>query len=138
MKLQERLEVAQQKRKNGYNCAQAVICSFADRYGVDEDILLKISEGFGGGIAGSKATCGAVTAMVMLTGLENADGNVQKPATKQATYKIAKGLMDQFEEKNKSIICKELKGIETGEVLRSCDGCISDAIEIFSKYIDEK
>ncbi len=138
MELQNRLQIATEKRKKGYNCAQSVLCPFADRYGISEEILLKISEGFGGGIAGSKGTCGAVTAMVMLVGLENADGNVQRPATKQQTYKIAKGLMDQFEEKNGSIICRELKGIETGEILRSCDGCINDAIEIFCKYIDEK
>ena len=36
---------------------------------------------------------------------------------------------------NESVICRELKGVETGTVLRSCTGCIEDAVKIVEKYI---
>jgi len=38
--------------------------------------------------------------------------------------------MNRFAEKNKSTCCGELKGVGTGTVLRSCQGCIEDAVEI--------
>ena len=44
----------------------------------------------------------------------------------------------EFEEKNGSGICSELKGINTGKVLRSCDGCVADAAEIAEKYLYSK
>ncbi|MCI7442072.1 MAG: C-GCAxxG-C-C family protein, partial [Clostridium sp.] len=36
----------------------------------------------------------------------------------------------EFREKNTSVICRELKGVDTNVVLRSCDGCIEDAARI--------
>lgn len=138
MKTEERKQIAIESRKRGYSCSQAVTCAFKDRYGIDESTLLKISEGFGGGIAGTKGVCGAVTAMVLLAGLENADGNTEKVTSKQDTYKIGSGFMDAFEEKNGSVICSKLKGLDDGEMLRSCNGCIEDAIEIVSKFIGEE
>lgn len=138
MKTEERKQIAIESRKRGYSCSQAVTCAFKDRYGIDESTLLKISEGFGGGIAGTKGVCGAVTAMVLLAGLENADGNTEKVTSKQDTYKIGSGFMDAFEKKNGSVICSKLKGLDGGEMLRSCNGCIEDAIEIVSKFIGEE
>ena len=138
MKTEERKQIAIESRKRGYSCSQAVTCAFKDRYGIDESTLLKISEGFGGGIAGTKGVCGAVTAMVLLAGLENADGNTEKVTSKQDTYKIGSGFMDASEEKNGSVICSKLKGLDGGEMLRSCNGCIEDAIEIVSKFIGEE
>ena len=76
--------------------------------------------------------------MVLLAGLENADGNTEKVTSKQDTYKIGSGFMDAFEEKNGSVICSKLKGLDGGEMLRSCNGCIEDAIEIVSKFIGEE
>lgn len=31
--------------------------------------------------------------------------------------------------------CKDIKGIETGNVLKSCDGCILEAVSIIEEYI---
>lgn len=138
MKIKERQEIAIESRKKGYNCAQAVVCAFKDRYDIDESQLLKMSEGFGGGVAATKSICGAVTAMVMLAGLENADGNVEKNTTKQQTYAAGSDFMAKFEEMNKSIICRELKGLDTKVMLRSCNGCIEDAVQIVCEYIGEK
>ena len=44
-------------------------------------------------------------------------------------------LAAEFEKKNGSIVCRELKGIDTGKVLRSCDGCIEDGIRILGEYL---
>lgn len=42
---------------------------------------------------------------------------------------------DTFREKNGSTVCKELKGIESGKVLRSCPGCIEDMVRIAVKAL---
>ena len=34
-----------------------------------------------------------------------------------------------------AVICKDLKGIETKKVLRSCDGCIEDAAKILEQVM---
>jgi len=36
---------------------------------------------------------------------------------------------------NGSLICKELKGVGTGKVLRSCRGCVMDSAELLEKLI---
>ena len=50
-------------------------------------------------------------------------------------------LIDEFErsfiEKNGSAVCKELKGIETGKMLRSCRGCVTDAAEILEQMLED-
>ena len=42
----------------GYNCAQAVACSFCKEFGIDEDEMFRIAEGFGLGM-GCMEMCGA-------------------------------------------------------------------------------
>lgn len=120
---------ALQLHKKGYNCAQAVLCAFSDKIDTQPEVLFKISEGFGLGMGSMNQTCGALSGAVMLAGLKNSAGNASG-MTKGATYQLAKHISRQFEEKNGATVCKELKGIETGKMLRSCDGCIVDAVEI--------
>lgn len=51
---------------------------------------------------------------------------------------MSRKLSDRFREKNGSVICKELKGIETGEMLRSCPGCVEDAAEILEDILENR
>ena len=119
-----------------YNCAQAVACAFAKEAGVDMETLFKACEGFGLGMGGMCGTCGAVSGAIMLAGFLNSDGALDDPKTKADTYKISKEITKRFEEKNGSLVCKDLKGIETGTVLRSCPGCIEDAVEIVEEVLN--
>ena len=81
----ESIEKARNARKKGYNCAQAVVCAFCERFGVDEQTAFRLAEGFGFGM-GSMETCGAVSAMTMVAGLINSDGNLSSPGTKKVCY----------------------------------------------------
>lgn len=102
--------VANHKKK--YNCAQAVACAFCDKLGRDEKEVFEVMEAFGLGM-GSMGTCGAVSAMAAVVGMVESDGALDAPKTKKDSYKAMKALTEKFKEKNQSIICKELKGIET-------------------------
>ena len=119
-----------------YNCAQAVACAFAKEVNVDMETMFKACEGFGLGMGGMCGTCGAVSGAVMLAGFVNSDGAIDDPKTKANTYKLSKEIAKRFEEKNGSLVCKELKGIETGKLLRTCPGCIEDAVEIVQDVLN--
>lgn len=126
-----------ENHKNGYNCAQAVACAFCDRLGKDEKEVFEIMEAFGFGM-GTMGTCGAVSGMAAVVGMVESDGALDAPKTKKASYKAVKALTEKFAEKNSSIICRELKGVDSGEVLRSCSGCIEDAAELVEEYLRDK
>ena len=127
-----RAEIAIENHKKGCNCAQAVACAFADKTNLTEDELFKLSEAFGGGMGGTQGVCGAVSAMVIIAGYVKSLGLDSLPNTnKMESYDFAKKLMGEFENKNQTLICSRLKG----ECIRSCDGCIEDAVNILEKYL---
>ena len=129
-------ELAIKNHNNGYNCCQAVACAFSEELGVEEEILFKAGEGFGLGMGCSECTCGAISGAVMVAGFKNSSANLNGPKSKATTYQLSQKLVHAFEEKNKAIVCKDLKGIETGTVLRSCQGCIEDAAELVEEILD--
>ena len=118
-----------------FNCAQAVACSFHRELGVDEATLFKACEGFGLGMGGMDATCGALSGAVMLAGLKNSDGAIDAPGTKQDTYKLSRELVTRFKEKTGSTVCRELKGVDTGTVLCSCPDCIRCGVEVVQEVL---
>jgi len=123
------VERAMLLREKGCNCAQAVALAFQDDVDIDPVTLFKITEGFGGGMGGYDGTCGAISGAIAIISLVTSSGTVEQP-TKAATYAKAKHMFSLFVQKNHSSVCKELRGLETGKELRSCPGCIVDALEI--------
>ncbi|MCI6997806.1 MAG: C-GCAxxG-C-C family protein [Eubacterium sp.] len=132
-----RVEKALNYHQKGYNCSQAVVCTFCDKVGLDEKIAFKISEGLGFGDSDSFGTCGAVTGMTLVMSMINSTGNLDAPDSKASTYKKVRELNAQFREKNGSTICRKIKGLDTGKVLRSCDGCIEDAVVLLTEILGE-
>ncbi|MDD6202528.1 MAG: C-GCAxxG-C-C family protein [Lachnospiraceae bacterium] len=128
-------ELATLNHNKGYNCCQAVVCAYSKELGIPEDVLFKAAEGFGLGMGGMECTCGAVSGAVMVAGLKNSTAALDAPNSKASTYQLSKKLSDAFCKKNGSVICKDLKGIETGNVLRSCAGCIEDAVELIEEML---
>lgn len=137
--MEERVKRALENHKKGYNCAQSVLCAYSDLLGVEEETLFAVAEGFGGGMGGMLGTCGAVTGMYMAAGLWNSCRDLNACSTKPMTNQLVRELAGAFEEKNHSLVCRELKGVDTGKVLRSCDGCIEDATRILGeKFFKEQ
>lgn len=118
-----------------FNCCQSVACAFAAEAGVSEEVLFKAGEGFGLGMGCTECTCGALTGAILLAGFQNSDGNLDNPGTKADTYKLSKEMVTLFKEKTGGLICKDLKGIETGTVLCSCPDCIRKGIEVVQEVL---
>ena len=115
--------------ERGFNCAQSVACACAGLIGVDQAIAFKLTEGLGGGLGGFTETCGAVAGGAVVLGFATSDGP-HNPKTKGRTYQLTRQLVARFAERNGSTLCKELKGLAGGPVLRTCPDCVDDAIRM--------
>ena len=129
-----RKEKAGALHSSGCNCAQSVALAFADKVNLDEQTLKALATGFGAGGGDMNGTCGAVSACYLISGLLN-NTDPADSAGKAGTMGLNRKVSGAFLAKNGSIICKELKGIETGKMLRSCHGCVEDAAEILESLI---
>ena len=94
-----------------------------------------MTEGFGGGMGRFTETCGAISGGCALIGYARSDGP-HNPKTKGATYKLTRQLVSRFEEQNGSTLCKELKGLTGGMVLRSCPDCVEDGVRMTLEILE--
>ena len=117
--LEARIEYAA-RRKKEMNCCQAVLVAFADMLGKSEDELLRLGSGFGSGMATMEGTCGALVGAIMVSSLLSPDGEARNNS---------RAIMSRFKELcGGATICRDLKGIETGKVLCSCENCVRNAV----------
>ena len=127
-----RCEKAVENHKKGCNCAQAVACVFAEKLGYDEDTLFRLTEAFGGGMGGTQGVCGAVSGMVLVAGGIKSSGLDKLPETnKKESYAFARELMEKFQSRIGTVMCSEIKSKQ----LRSCDGCIEEAVRILEEVL---
>ena len=143
----DRIEKAAASFLGGYNCAQSVAIAFADKLGMDEKTAAKLASGFGGGFGRQREVCGAVSGMVMVASfLYGYDTpNQEKQA---ACYQMVQSLCQKFEEKNGSIICRDIlknppsdptPSPRTAEYYaqRPCAKMVMAATEILEEYIKD-
>lgn len=123
---EQKINQAMELHKKGFNCAQAVAIPFADELGLDPALISRAMEGFGAGMGGRNQACGALSAVVFLAGLKNADGDMDAPASKKSTYAIADDVCKKFEAECGAAVCKDIKAVKK----RSCNECIRYGIEL--------
>ena len=98
--------------KQGYNCAQSVLLTMQEYYGIRENKLIpKIATAFGGGIGRRGSLCGALTGAIIAIGLKH---GTNKPTLekKEKAYKLAHNFYEQFVKACGSPFCKELIGYD--------------------------
>ena len=90
---------------NGYSCSQSILMTFGPQIGMTENDAAKVASAFGGGIARSGETCGAVSGSLMVLGLRFGSGlNLNK----DFVYQKASEFTKRFESKYGSLKCKQL------------------------------
>ena len=150
----KRSQKAKELFESGYNCSQAVLLAFADKFGMDFQTAQKISATFGGGMGRMREVCGAVSGMLMVLGLATGEYAPTDTAKKAEQYKTVQQLANEFRKKNSSIICRELLGLsQNGEKIspptpsertdeyykkRPCALLVQDAAEILEDYLENK
>ena len=118
MTINERMNYAAQRKKE-MNCCQAVLVAFADEAGRSEEDLLRLGSGFGSGMGTMEGTCGALVGAIMVSSLLSEKG---------AAMAASRAIMPRFKELCGATICRDLKGIDTGKVLCSCENCVRNAV----------
>lgn len=101
---------AEELFREGYNCAQAVFLAFACEK-MDRDEAARLASAFGGGLAGTRNTCGAVSGLAMAYGLLRGYADPTDKEAKRAEYEAVREMTEEFAQQNGSIICRELLGL---------------------------
>ncbi|MBR2706045.1 MAG: C_GCAxxG_C_C family protein [Mogibacterium sp.] len=134
--MSERAEKAVAKYRNGYNCCQAVACVFADETGMDEAVLYKLGEGFGGGMGTAQGVCGAISGAAMIAGLVHSDGDIEHAGqTKAKTTRSSGTMQKKFVERAKRLICRDIKTGNDGKAFTSCPDCIRIAVGLVEEEL---
>lgn len=148
---EDRIQQAVELFMQGYGCCQSVVCAFSDLYGLDEEMALRVSAGFGGGVGRLRMMCGTCSALVILAGLERGQTRGEDREGKAACYQLVRQLLETFRQRNGSIICAELlqmNGVkaETNTSqpdernaeyyrVRPCARKVESAARVFAEYL---
>lgn len=133
---------------SGFNCSQSVFAAFAEDFGVQKEEALKIATSFGGGMAGMRETCGAVTGAFMVLGLKYGKTNVEDNETKELNYAKVKEFTEEFTRRHNFLKCGDLKNQQevngagkTEEEIKtgpdSCQSLVSSAAEILTGLLKD-
>ena len=152
--LEDRIQRAVELFMSGYGCSQGVVAAFADLYGLDETMAKRIAAGFGGGVGRMRMMCGTVSGLVILAGLDCGQTEGDDREGKAACYKVVQELLETFKQRNGSIICAELLGLNGCPVVkttyvpdernaeyykkRPCAQKVEIAARIFAEYLERK
>ena len=152
--LEDRIQRAVELFMSGYGCSQSVVAAFADLYGLDDTMAKRIAAGFGGGVGRMRMMCGTVSGLVILAGLDCGQTEGNDREGKAACYKVVQELLETFRQRNGSIICAELLGLNGCPVVkttyvpdernaeyykkRPCAQKVESAARIFAEYLQDK
>lgn len=149
--MEERINLAIELFRSGYNCSQSVVAAFADIYGFTQEQALRMSASFGGGIGRMRETCGAACGMFLLAGLETGATEATDRKGKAANYAVVQELAAEFKKRNGSLICSELLGLSQQEAVtavpeertaqyyakRPCAKMVEEAAKIWVEYLEK-
>ena len=121
--------------------------TYGPRFGLEVDTALKISSAFGGGIGRTGDVCGAVIGALMAIGLEHGRTKPNDDEAKEKTYHLSQEFLQKFRERNDSIVCRDLLGVdisapdgrerieELGLEEKVCQKAVRDAAEILEEIL---
>jgi len=141
-------DTALERFKQEYSCSQSVFSALAERWNIGPEISLRVSAGFGGGIAATAQTCGCVTGAIMALGMsQNGIGPEENRGEKQRIYGLGRQFLREFQERNGSTICAGLLGCnistpeglakarQEGVIRERCPKFVRDAVEIVESLL---
>lgn len=131
----------------GYNCAQSVFSAFGEVLEVGEDLSRSIASGFGAGFGRLQETCGVVAGAIMVIGCKFLKESRWSLDSKEVVYRKTREFIEKFRQRNGSINCLELIGVDFGtekgmRIAREknlfrekCEKYVKDACEILEEII---
>lgn len=113
-----------------YNCAQSVVCAFAEDCGLTDEQALAVAANFGSGMK-MAATCGALTGGLMVLGLMGIDDEPTVAGYQRAIRDNHSGCLN----------CADLLRMnkEKGGLKKPhCDGMVYESTALLEKIIKER
>jgi C_GCAxxG_C_C family probable redox protein len=132
--------------EQSFNCAQAVLAPFAERFGLPRETALKLGTPFGGGIGHTGQVCGAVSGAMMVIGLAQGTAIDDKPQ-KEACYALVQSFQARFLARHSAVTCPGLLGMdisdpaelerarEIGVFHSRCPAFVGDAVLITAELL---
>lgn len=146
-----RVPAAVQNFMDGFNCAQSLFAAYADLFGMDRRTALRLTSAMGAGVGRMREVCGAVSSMALLAGLFCGNADPEDEEAKAGIYALTRELAGRFRERNGSIVCRELLGLDGSPesaapsartpayyAERPCAGFIACAAEIIEDKFFQK
>ncbi len=124
-----------------------MLSTYGPRFGLDREMALRVGGAFGAGMARTGEVCGSVTGALMVIGLKHAKMRPDDDDSRELAYALTQEFMDSFRERNRSLLCRELLGVDVSTpegmaVVRQknlfatiCPRYVQDASEILEKII---
>lgn len=142
----ERVQSAVACFQAGHSCSQAIVSTYSSIMGIDEESAMKVSSGFGGGIARTGHFCGAVTGAIMVLGMRYGSSKTDEHS-KEMNYSTIREFLQEFKKRNGSLNCRDLLGHDVGtpegrQLIKEkqlakaiCPGLVRDAAEILEEIL---
>lgn len=105
-----------------HNCAQTIMCAYADELGLSEDMAGAIGSNFGGGMKNG-SVCGAITSALMVLGAKGIDD----PAK---INQFRKTIANNHEGNINCVDLLRANAAKGGDKKTNCDCMIKEAIEL--------
>jgi C_GCAxxG_C_C family probable redox protein len=133
----------------GFSCSQAVLSSFSEELGLDQDTANRVACGFGGGIARTGNICGAVAGAIMVIGMKYGKTTSEDDAARERTYALVQQFIRDYTAKNGSISCPDLLGYDMADPVQfreaqekkvaaqKCPGLTGDAVTILENILNK-
>ena len=143
----DRVDRAVSRFNEGFNCCQAIVSVYGPELGLDDYLSLRLSSGFGVGIARLGDICGAISGGVLILGLKYGGSRSADSDDKNKLYSYIRKFIDLFEQKSGQILCNKLINIDIstlegmnkaradGVFTNLCPNFVRTAAEILEKLI---
>lgn len=126
--MDSKIEEARSRKASGkYNCAQAIVSTYASAVGLEENKAMDLGAAFGIGMGNMEGTCGSLVGAGIIIGIATGE--------RARAMQAMKRMMEAFAERNCSTKCKDLKGIDSGCPLRQCNDCVADSAEFLENEL---
>lgn len=106
--VEDRVCLATELFRDGYNCAQSVFLAYADIFELPGELAKNLSVSFGGGMGRMREVCGTVSAMSMLAGLKYPVPDQKDMEARRKNYAMVQLMAGMFKSKYQTIICRDL------------------------------
>ena len=142
----ERTRQAYEYHEQGYSCAQAVACTFADVVGLPVERLAALCGAFGGGFR-AEEICGVVSGAAVVIGARWPHKTPEDQEAKALAAEKIKDFHSRFCRRFPSLVCRDLKPLESAPekspaamalgIEKTCGVYIVSAVEILEEMLAE-